>query len=178
MGYTGGVMGFPGNVFGQLDARLRKAAGIYRYNAAKTTREFFRVAAHDIIEHTPVDTGESRSNWILGRSNAPHHPRAPYVAYSPMTLVERQSGEPKIRFAETANADAAKLQIDAVLAELTPKEVTGGVELTLSGTDISEALDSGDIYSRQQPRGFVDRALQKAKVWLIQQKNWSGFKDF
>lgn len=104
--------------------------------------------AHSVIELTPVDTGQARSNWLAKRNSPPSHTRRPLVPGSQLGRSER------------ANLNAAYGQIVGIFAQAKP-----GERLYLKNNlKYIARLNAG--YSKQSPAGFVQMAVLNGLISL------------
>jgi len=94
----------------------------------------------ELVEHTPVDTGWARANWV------------PKVGGQPPQNAVGSPGAGGVPAAQ----GASQAGISSVLAYRLPR---GRVYVT-NNVSYIEALNDG--HSSQEPAGFVQRALRKA----------------
>lgn len=109
-------------------------------------------AARAVIQWTPVDTGQARSNWLPKIGSPPTHTRLPHAPGSHLGR------------GESANAGAAMARVTAVFGAAKP-----GQPLYLKNNlPYIGRLNAG--HSRQSPAGFVTIALNEALATLRSQK--------
>lgn len=131
-----------------LATKLRRQAAAVEQIGPTVAAEVVKAIAYDVIAHTPVDEGHTVASWELG-VGAP--PSADRLAYIPGRKGSTAS----------ENRSLARLAIDAILAA--PKRP--GVSYFLSNA--SEAIGYlNDGSSRQEPAGFVERAILVGRLRL------------
>lgn len=131
-----------------LANRLRQRADAAKSIGPLVAREVVRAIAHDVIAHTPVDEGHTVSSWELGIGQQPSADRTAHVA--------GQKGS-----TASENRAQAIAAVEAVLAS--PKRP--GVPYVLSnGSEAIGFLNDGS--SRQEPAGFVERAILVGRLKL------------
>lgn len=125
----------------QLATEVRTIATNAGKIGSDTARKVARAIAHDVIEHTPVDEGDTVSSWSVGIGAPP--------------LANRRAFIPgKAGSTAGANRQAARAAANAILDA--PK--APGVPIFISnGSEAIEFLNNGS--SRQEPAGFIERAI-------------------
>lgn len=106
-----------------------------------------RAIAYTVIDNTPVDTGEARSNWLLSLGQPMRGTIAPYQPY-PKGSKGGGSG-----IGESANAAGAKARANQVINARQP-----GQTLFIQN-NVPYIGELNDGHSRQAPRLFVDVAV-------------------
>lgn len=124
-----------------LATELRKIANNVGNDASDVSREVARAIAHDVIDHTPVDSGETVSCWEIGIGAPPVAKRGAFVPG-------------KAGSTAAANRQAAKAACDAALD--TPKAPGTSIFISNAGDAIA-FLNGGS--SQQEPAGFVERGI-------------------
>lgn len=107
-----------------------------------------RAVTVNVIDGTPVDTGEARSNWIVSIGVPVRGTVAPYTPYPKFS---RGNGR---GIAETANAAAAKSRAEGAFRAKQP----GQRLIIQNNVDHIGLLNSGT--STQAPALFVELAVQ------------------
>lgn len=113
----------------------------------KIKKEIVAAIGNDLIDVTPVDTSEALSNW-QGSIGAP-------AAFAIPAIVAGERGS-----TQAASAVEAKGHLERVLADVLPGEA---VFLSNAAPHIV-ALNDGS--SKQEPRGFVERAVLRGRLAL------------
>ncbi len=135
-----------------------------------TPRKATKVLVSELIRATPVDEGVARSNWQVESAQPDKVSRRP--AYAP----GRHLGISETRNAAAAIA-AAYAKIDRAPSvfqldnffEAGLMEAAGGVTFhVFNPVPWIDPLDRG--HSRQQPAGFVRRAIEAARIVVRQNK--------
>lgn len=124
-----------------LAKEIRAKANSVGKDASDVAREVARAIVHDVIDHTPVDEGDTVSSWEVGIGFAP--------------TARRRASIPGRRGSTAgANRQAAKAAADAILDA--PK--APGVPIFISNaSDAIGPLNNGT--SQQEPAGFVERGI-------------------
>lgn len=140
-----------------LAIRLRQRAAAVESIGPTVAREVVRAIAHDVVAHTPVDEGHTVSSWELGVGSPPD--------------ADRQAHVPgKDGSTASENRSLTLAAIDAVLAA--PKR--SGVPYVLSNASAAVGF-LNDGSSRQEPAGFVERAILVGRLKL-RELNAKGLK--
>lgn len=127
-----------------LPARIDKAAN-------ELKKQVVRVIDQDVVDHTPVDVTTAVSNW------QPSINEPPFVGIDAIVPGSHGSTAPQSR----AEAIA--------WVERTLKEVDPGEAFYLSNlTPYIEDLNDGT--SKQEPAGFVERAIRKGELYAATAK--------
>lgn len=108
-----------------------------------------RAVSYTVIDRTPVDTGEARSNWLPSLGVPLRGTIAPYTPY-PKGSKGNGRG-----VGETANASAAKQRIEGALKARQP----GQTFIVQNNVDHIALLNAGS--SQQAPALFVEMAVQE-----------------
>lgn len=106
-----------------------------------------RAVSHALIDGTPVDTGEARSNWIISLGVPIRGTIAPYTPYPKYSQANGRG------LSETANAAGAKARAEGAIKARQP----GQKLIIQNNVDHIEELNAGS--SRQAPALFVDLAI-------------------
>lgn len=106
-----------------------------------------RAVAHRVIDGTPVDTGEARSNWLVSLGVPIRGTIAPYTPYPKHSKALGRGTS------ETANAAGAKARADGAINARQP----GQKLIIQNNTEHIEDLNRGS--SKQAPALFVDLAI-------------------
>ena len=93
----------------------------------------------NLVEHTPVDTGWARANWV---------PRTGVPLQAPV-------GQPG-----SGGVAAAAAASSTGIAKVLSYALTQGKVFVTNNVPYIERLNNG--YSRQEPAGFVQRAIRRA----------------
>lgn len=107
-----------------------------------------RAVSYEVIDRTPVDTGEARSNWLPSLGVPIRGTIAPYTPY-PKGSKGNGRG-----VGERANAQAAKLRVDGALKARQP----GQTFIVQNNVEHIGLLNAGS--SAQAPALFVELAVQ------------------
>lgn len=110
-------------------------------------KEVARTVTYSIIEGTPVDTGEARSNWIISLGGPIGGTIAPYTPYPKYSKGNGQGT------GESANANAAKQRADGAITARQP----GQILIIQNNVPYIGRLNDG--YSLQAPASFVNTAI-------------------
>lgn len=124
-----------------LAKELRTIASNAGNQGSDVAREVARAIAHDAIDHTPVDEGETVSCWEIGVGAPPLARRSAFVPG-------------KAGSTAGANRQAAKAACDAILDA--PKSPGTPIFISNAGDAIG-FLNGGS--SQQEPAGFIERSV-------------------
>lgn len=112
-------------------------------------REVATAIGNTVIDRTPVDTGEARSNWLPSLGVPIRGTIEPYSPYPKFSKANGQGA------AETANAAPAKQRLRGAVAARQP----GQSIIIQNNVDHITELNRGS--SAQAPRLFVETAVQE-----------------
>lgn len=149
-----------------LPANLSKYATRVQMGVTRLVRVAASTAGAHATEGTPVDTGESRSNWMAvlnGGGRIPNNVRPPYLPY-PKYSQANGAGR-----GETANLMAALNQQRMVVMQYDAgrhNDITiynNGPDSSNPGESKIGNLNRGVWPSSQAAPGFVQRAVQAAR---------------
>lgn len=136
-----------------LAVRMRKLAKRYDSIGSEIAVKTALAIIDDVIDHTPVDKGDTVSSWSVGYGSPPEASRTAFAPGRKGSTAE-------------ANREAAKIAAHAILAA--PKRP--GVPIFISNaSDAIVFLDGGS--SSQEPAGFVARSI------LIGRQFVAGFRS-
>jgi hypothetical protein len=109
-------------------------------------RDVVRVIDRDLVDHTPVDTTEAVSNWQPGVNTPPSFPLP--------AIYPGQAGSTAPQSRREAIA-----HVERALAQKDPGEA-------FYLTNVAEHIGFlNDGSSKQEPAGFVDRAIRKGEIF-------------
>jgi hypothetical protein len=120
--------------------RMSKRAKLVEKRALEIKKLVATTVAASVIDNTPVDTGEARSNWQTSVGSPAAIPRGPYAPGS-----KGSTG--------AANSAAAKAQNVAAVAAAGPGD---SIHIVNTAKHIAK-LNAGS--SLQAPAGFVEKAV-------------------
>jgi len=129
-------MAVTGRSFAQFARNLNRTVRDLDARIERFTQRVCEQISQDVISTTPVDTGQARSNWIA-------------------TL-----GTPTSRTIPTYGAGSAVSQAVAAARVVTSRFRNGGTFYLQNNLDYIEDLNRGK--SRQQPAGYIERAISRA----------------
>jgi hypothetical protein len=149
--------------FGSFAQGLRETANelpvrvnVLKVKAASTI-------VNDLIQSTPVDTGEAMSNWIVNPGEASTAIRAPFVP-SPRGYVRRKKNQPHVwvhrvdpEATRQANLGPARAQAEVELAEIQPGE---DIHIT---NNTPQIVPLNDGTPSRTGLFFVDRSIELAR---------------
>lgn len=141
----------------QFSKNLRKRTSRMANNATNVTKVAAKSALRALVNATPVDTGQARSNWRVGVGAAPTAVISPYSPY-PKGSKGNGAG-----VGERANASAA---IAVGTSRINSVRGTSFVGLTTAIIIANNTRQIGrlnDGSSKQAPGGFVQRAFAEAR---------------
>jgi len=121
-----------------LPGQINKAANVLAVTVTKAI-------GNDAIDHTPVDTSEAESNWQVSLNSPANFPLPAIVEGSRGSTAEE-------------SARQAKAHILRVLKDKQP-----GEPAWLSNV-AEHIVDLNNGTSKQEPRGFVERAERKGEL--------------
>lgn len=136
------------NNFAQFGRNINRTADRLPRAVAAVVTAVGKAVSYNVIDRTPVDTGEARSNWLPSLGVPIRGTIAPYTPYPKYSHGNgRGTGE-------TANASAAKARVDGALKARQP----GQTFIIQNNVDHIGELNSGS--SKQAPALFVELAVQ------------------
>lgn len=137
----------PSSNLRQFAARMNRSADRLPRAVNAVKQAAGRAITVHLIDSTPVDTGEARSNWIVSLGVPIRGTIAPYVPYPKFSKGNGQG------IAETANAERAKARAEGPL-----KAVRPGQSLVIqNNVEYIGLLNAGS--STQAPALFVEMAV-------------------
>jgi hypothetical protein len=155
--------------FGDLGRILRVRAYQVGQWGDATPRKATKVLVSELIRATPVDEGVARSNWQVESGPTPVRKRPAFAPGRHLGLSETRNAAAAMA-AAFAKIDRAPtvFQLDNFF-EAGLMEAAGGVTFHVSNpVGYINPLDEG--HSRQQPAGFVARAIMVARIAVRQNK--------
>jgi len=144
----------------RLAVRIRAANGRFVKDTGDILRQTAMVYAEELVRNTAVDTGETRSNWRVAKSQNVTAVRPPFFPYPKKT--------DDSKFLETANADATLADIHNSLTALSDKALASGTPFfVVNASWIADALNDGTIKSKFRTyAGYIDAARVAATSYL------------
>lgn len=145
----------------QFSRNMRKRSRQVGNSATRAVKTASKASLRALVEATPVDTGEARSNWRVGIGAAPTAVIPPYVPY-PKGSKANGAGR-----GEGANASAA---ISAGNARIDAVRGISGLGLTTAIIIANNSRQIGFLNagsSQQAPGGFIESATARARASLI-----------
>lgn len=143
----------------QFSRNIRKLGSRIENNSVALTKRVAKRALTSLVEGTPVDEGDARSNWRVSLGNPT---RSVIPAYSPgkkLGIGERQNARAAIR---AGFATINQLRVGA-------KRGSGQAGTALFITNAIPYLGRlRDGYSSQQPNDWVQVALLEAQAEIAQ----------
>lgn len=106
-----------------------------------------RAITFSLIDNTPVDTGEARSNWLVSLGVPMRGTIAPYTPYPKFSQANGRG------ISETANAQGAKQRAEGAITARQP----GQTLIIQNNVDHIGELNSGT--SKQAPALFVETSV-------------------
>ena len=135
---------------------MKKRQDSRKKKAAETLRRCVRVCVEEIVESTPVDTGEARSNWRVTQAAVNE------AQYPPFDPLPRRTDPDK--YYERRNAAAAKAVCLASLAAITDDAIVNGVPIFVQNHIWqTHQLNVGKVLSKQQAPFFVEAAVKLSR---------------
>lgn len=144
----------------QFSRNMRKRSRQVGNGATRAVKTAAKASLRAVVEATPVDTGEARSNWRVGLGAQPTAVIPPYAPY-PKGSKANGAGR-----GESANARAA---IAAGNARIDSVRGVSGVGLTTAIIIANNTRQIGFLNagsSKQAPGGFVEAAFASARLSL------------
>jgi hypothetical protein len=132
---------------GQFAGNMNRTADRLPRAVSAIVTSVGRAISYELVDRTPVDTGEARSNWLPSLGVPLRGTIAPYTPY-PKGSKALGKGT-----SETANAQAAKQRIDGALSARAP----GQTFIVQNSVEHINLLNSGS--SKQAPALFVEQAV-------------------
>lgn len=145
--------------------KIRKANEAFVKRVGKSLKGAALVMAQECIEHTAVDTGETRSNWRAAFGRNVSAIRPPFHPYPKET-------DP-FKFFESANANMAMDEVREFVNAVPDLDIVRGREIFIvNASPIAAALNDGTILSKQEPPGFIENAEVAASDFLRTQRDF------
>lgn len=142
----------------QFSRNIRKRGSDIENGAVNLVKRTARASLQYLVESTPVDTGQARSNWRVSLVNRTFSVIPPYVPGRHLGIGERGNASAAIA---AGNAEISKLRAG-------PKSGAGSAVFITNNTSYIEKLNNG--WSDQHPGGFIEGAA------LIAQKEIRNFR--
>lgn len=139
----------------QFSQNIRKRGRQIENAGVRIVRSVAKRSLKLLVNATPVDTGEARSNWRIGIGGVPTAAISPYASGRNLGISER------------GNARGA---IDAGFSRINSLKPGQGRSLTTSVVIVNNARHIGllnDGRSKQAPAGFIQAALAQARAEVI-----------
>jgi hypothetical protein len=133
---------------GQFAGNMNRRADRLPLTVNLVKKEVARAAIGAVIDGTPVDTGEARSNWIVSLGIPLRGTIAPYRAYPKFS---KGAGQGR---GETANAAGAKARAQGPINAAQP----GQTIIIQNNVDHIRLLNAGS--SQQAPALFVQEGVK------------------
>lgn len=147
----------------ELPPNLTKYATRVQRGVTRLVKIAAGVAGFEATIGTPVDTGESRANWLAALNGPRDNTVAPYLAYPKYSQALGQGR------GEQANLAGAVLQQGQVIARYDAgrhNDITiynNGPDNSNPGESKIGNLNTGIWFSSQSSPGFVQRAVRAAQ---------------
>lgn len=146
----------------QFSRNIRKIGSNIENNSVKLVKKVSKETLRELVEGTPVDTGEARSNWRVSVGGTKRSIIPPYAPGEHLGIQERRNAREAI---------SAGIQEINTLKVGRYKRGTGeaGSSVKISN-NVPYIDDLRRGSSRQQPNDWVERAFSKAKILISQAK--------
>lgn len=140
-----------------LEARLEKRTKKNLLRVARRVKSMVASVTEDLINSTPVDTGEARSNWRVTVGEVVN------VRHPPFYPLPHRTDPDK--FYEPRNAAMAVELSNATVAAISEETILDGVPIYIQNHAPQTAwINKGTVLSAQQDPTFVEDAVKAGRI--------------
>lgn len=143
----------------QFSRNIRKTGSRIENNSKVLVQRVAKTALRELVDGTPVDTGEARSNWRVSLGNPTRAVIPPHAKGKKLGIGERANARAAIR------AGISVINRLKVGAKFGSGEAGSALFITNAIPFLSRLREG---YSAQQPNDWVADALDKARTEISQ----------